>query len=112
MPKTTIYTNETEADIQGAILDYLCTRRVVFWRNNNVPVFDVRRQQYRRMPKYTPRGLPDIVVVKDGRFVGLEVKSRKGTQFKAQKEFEEWCREEGAEYHVVRSIEDVQALGI
>lgn len=101
-----------ETDIVRSICDYLCTRRVVFWRQNNMAVYDSKRQQYRALPKYTPHGLPDIVVVKDGWFIGLEVKQPKGKQSKGQKEFQQWCEEEGAEYKVVRSIDDVQALGI
>lgn len=66
----------------------------------------------RRLPKYTPKGLPDIIVVAGGIFWGLEVKKKGSYQSKEQKEFEEWVRKHGGNYAVVRSVDDVQALGL
>jgi hypothetical protein len=30
------------------------------------------------MPKHAMRGVPDIIVVKDGKFIGIEVKTKDG----------------------------------
>jgi hypothetical protein len=105
-------TNTLEKDIQRAICDYLAYSRHFFYRNNNTPMFDTKRGMFRAMPKYTPHGLPDIVVVKDGKYIGLEVKREKGQVSKEQTETGKRIVSAGGEWHVVRSIDDVQKLGL
>ena len=71
-----------------------------------------KTNQFRCMPKYAMRGVPDIIVVHVGRLCFLEVK-RPGTyQSVEQKEFQKQAKDAGALYAVVRSIEDVQAHGL
>jgi len=100
---------ETESGIQAAICEYLAYRRHFFFRCNNVPVFHEGR--FRALPKHTPRGLPDIILIEHGRFVGLEVKTKEGRQSPDQKEFERASKEAGASYYVVHSVDEVHALG-
>ncbi|MFA6972882.1 MAG: VRR-NUC domain-containing protein [Gallionella sp.] len=64
------------------------------------------------MPKYSKNGIPDIIVIKDGFFVGLEVKAPKGKQSESQKEFEKGSKAAGAEYYLVKSIDDVIEIGL
>ncbi len=101
-----------ESVIALSIMDYLSYRKVFFWRVNNVGVFDAKSGFHRPLPKYSMPGVPDIIVIKDGRFIGLEVKRRLGKQSEGQIEFERLCKQAGGQYHLVRSIEDVQALGL
>ena len=101
---------EKETDIQRAICDYLSLKKHFFWRQNTVPVFD--KGFYRPMPKYSMNGLPDIIVIKDGFFIGLEVKRPKTKQSESQLLFEELCHKAGGEYYVVRSIDDVKEIGL
>ena len=101
-----------ETDIQRAICDYLAAKKHFFWRTNTTPIYDPTRQRFRAMPKYSLSGVPDIIVIKDGWFIGLEVKKKGSYQSKAQKEFERMCKEAGGEYWVVRSVEDVKELGL
>ena len=103
---------ETESQIVSAICDYLALRKLLFWRNNNTPIFDPTRQVFRAMPKHTMKGLPDIIVIKDGKFIGLEVKTDTGRLSADQVEFGRRAKDAGARYEVVRSIEDVQRLGL
>jgi len=103
---------EREKDIQLAICDYLARKKHMFWRQNTGGVFEVRTGSFRPMPKYSMNGVPDIIVIKDGFFIGLEVKRKNTKQSPAQKEFENRCKEAGGEYHIVRSIEDVIELGL
>lgn len=112
MTKPTKYPHEKETDILRAICDYLALRRHFFWRSNNVPVYDTQRGAFRALPKYTLKGLPDIELIKDSCWVGLEVKTHIGKQSPEQKEFERRCKENGVEYYVVRGVEDVQRLGL
>jgi hypothetical protein len=64
------------------------------------------------MPKYAMKGVPDIIVIKDGWFIGLEVKKGSGRLSPDQRTFQNLCTENGAEYHVVRSIDDVREIGL
>jgi hypothetical protein len=67
---------ERESDIQTSIYDYLAYRKVFFWRQNTAPTVNKSDDgwSFRRLPKYARRGVPDIIVVQRGRFIGLEVK--------------------------------------
>ena len=102
---------ETETSIVNAICDYLAYKKdLLFWRQNTLPVFNGER--FYSMPKYSMRGVPDIIVIKDGFFIGLEAKTKVGKQSAYQKEFERKCKGAGGEYYVVRSIEDVKEIGL
>lgn len=106
---------EKEGDIQNAICEYLHMRGRCFFRVNNIPAFNRTEGggfTMRRLPKWTPRGLPDIIVVAGGLFFALEVKTKIGRQSPDQKEFEALVKKHGGKYFVVRSIEDVQAIGL
>lgn len=103
---------ELEKDIQRAICDYLALKNHFFWRNNNTPIYDTVGQKFRAMPKYTMKGRPDIEVIKDGYYIGLEVKRSKTYQSADQKVFEKLVKVSGGEYHVVRSIDDVRNIGL
>jgi hypothetical protein len=106
-----------ETDVQNSICEYLELRGRCFFRLNNIPAFNRGANggiTMRRLPKYTPKGLPDIVVVQGGMFVALEVKKEKPKtyQSKEQKEFQAWVEKHGGRYYVVRSIDDVQKIGL
>lgn len=102
----------TETEAQAAILDYLSARGVFAIRQNNQPIYDASRGTFRALPKHTPKGVADILAVKDGRAIFLEVKSDKGRMSPDQHEFSRRVIIAGADYHVVRSIDDVQKIGL
>ena len=102
----------TEAEIQLSICEYLETKRHFFWRQNVSPTITPDGKGFRRMPKYSKNGVPDIIVIKDGFFIGLECKRKGAKQRDSQKKFEKDSMEAGAEYHLVSSIDDVQAIGL
>ena len=99
-----------ETDIQRAICDYLALKKHFFWRQNTAGMF--REGRYFAMPKYSLNGLPDIILIKDGIFVGIEVKTEKGVQSDHQKAFAALCEQHGAVYFVARSVDDVIARGL
>lgn len=105
---------QLEKEIQLTICDYLAFKSkkdgFIFWRQNTAPIFD--KGFYRPMPKYSLTGMPDIVVVKDGKYIGLEVKRKGGKQSDNQILFQKWLEKAGGEYHVVESLDDVIALGL
>ncbi len=101
-----------EKEIQLAICEYLTMKGVFFWRQNTSPIFDTKANRYRPMPKYSMTGVPDIIVIRDGIFVGLEVKRQGAKLSDSQKTFRDKCIEAGAEYHVVSSIDEVEKIGL
>ncbi len=66
------------------------------------------------MPKYSPKGLPDILCVHNGKFIGIEVKRLKGyTNPKQRIEQEDFGRRllfAGGFYYVAHSLEEVFAI--
>ena len=101
-----------EKDIQDSICAYLSLKKLFFWRQNVNPIYNPKSGSYRKMPKYSLTGVPDIILIKDGKFWGLEVKRPKGKQSPNQVEFEERCKKAGGEYHVVTSLEDINKIGL
>lgn len=103
-----------EKEIQAAILDYLAwnskQKDYMFWRQNTGGIWD--KDHFRAMPKYSMKGVPDICVIKDGFFIGLEVKRKGGKQSDDQKIFENEVKAKGAEYYIISGIEDVKNIGL
>jgi hypothetical protein len=97
----------SESNILRAVCDYLAFKKYFFWRNNTTPVYDASLQSFRRMPVYAMKGVPDIIVLHKGRFIGIEVKKPGSYQSVEQKEFEIQCNRNGGSYFVVRSIDDL-----
>jgi len=102
----------SESDIVRSICDYLAYKKRFFWRQNTAPTFDTTQSRYRAMPAYAMRGVPDIILIRNGTFVGLEVKQATGRLSPEQRIFQEEVQKAGGEYHVVHSIEEVIALGL
>lgn len=57
-------------------------------------------------------GLSDLVAVKDGRVMFIELKTKTGRQGKKQKEFQADLESAGGEYLLCRGIEDLEKEGI
>lgn len=103
-----------EKEIQKTICTYLFDLKHYFgWRQNTAPTVQKSGDgwQFRRMAAHTMKGTPDIILIKDGIFIGLEVKRPGGKQSDDQKEFEKKCLKAGGQYHIVTSLDDVRALG-
>ena len=64
------------------------------------------------MPKYSKNGVPDIILIKDGKFIGLEVKKPKNKQQQSQIDFQQGCEKAGGTYRVVYNLDDVIAIGL
>jgi hypothetical protein len=106
-----------EGEAQAAILDYLRLRGHLCFRLNNIPATYVDRhgeRQFRALSKYGMKGLPDILLIRKptGRLFGIEVKAAKGKPSPEQLDFGRRLIEAGGEYVVVRSIDDVQKIGL
>ena len=104
-----------EIDIQNAVCEYLEAKGHFFYRSNNTPIFQSNGQGggfFRAMGKYSLKGVPDIVMIDKGQYIGLEIKRPSGIQSEEQALFQKNCIGKGGQYHLIRSIDDVIALNI
>jgi hypothetical protein len=106
--------------VQRQVCEYLESKNYLFWRHNNQPTFDPKLNNghggYRAQSKWTPKGLPDVMVIhkeKYGQLWGLEIKKPKGGSISPDQLFlQKRFRLHNAEYHIVRSVEEVAKLGL
>ncbi len=94
-----------ESVIQSDILRWLKTTGLMFWRSNSGSLF-----LHGRHINLGPLGCADIslIVPTTGRFVGLEVKSAKGTVRKDQVAYAKVLTAMGGRYFIVRSVQDAK----
>lgn len=102
---------QKESQIVSIICDYLAIKKYFFWRQNNIGVFNGK--EYRKMPRYSKNGVPDIIAVIDGDFWGIEVKRPGGILSEDQKKFRDDLLRLGKSpnYYVVKSLDELIALG-
>lgn len=77
--------------------------KLVFWRSNAGIGFT----KSGFMITFGRKGLPDLMVLMGGRFIGIELKSKTGTLEASQKELRPLLEAQGCAYHVIRSVEDL-----
>jgi len=105
----------TESQILNAVGEYLTMKRHFFFRVNNAPTFQNSESGgfFRRQSKFSVNGVPDFILIDDsGHFVGIEIKRPSGKQSEDQKLFEKKCKENGAEYYLIKSIDDLIKIGL
>lgn len=99
-----------ESKVLHEVCEYLEQIGVTFWRQNNIPVYDVKLQLHRAMPKWCIKGVSDLVVLRNGLIHFIEVKAPKGVLSPDQKKFRDMVQKEGALYFVVKSRKDIEVL--
>jgi hypothetical protein len=109
VPKKTIL----ERDILNIVCEYLAKKQLFFWRSNNIPVFGKNsggHMTWRSMPRYSRKGIPDIIVIHEGMFIGIEIKRPNAKLRPDQITFQEECAKNNAIYAVVHSLEEAENL--
>lgn len=105
---------QKESEIQSGIIDFLSILeeqgKLFFQRTNNTTVYDPAGKRFRSLSKGQKKGFPDILVLKKGKAIGIEIKTSIGKQSKEQKAIEERFKKNGAEYYIVRSLDDVKEV--
>jgi hypothetical protein len=96
----------TEKELQKLILDYLAVKRIFHYRNNSGVMFSEYKGK-KRMVRFGATGSPDIIVVQNGIYVGIEVKNATSVQNEAQVEFQQALEKAGGRYILARSLDDV-----
>lgn len=105
-----------ESEIQSAIIDYLeileQQGKIFFHRVNNIPPVNKIKGKitFRKLPRGVKRGFPDILIIKQGKCIGIEIKNEKGQQSEYQTAIEKQFKNNCAEYYVVRSVEEVRKI--
>ena len=104
---------KSEKTIQKEILNYLeflCrNRRLYYYRSNSGQFSFTRADGSKGFMKTGRVGCPDItVLLPGGRFVGVEVKTKKGSLSPFQKKTAELIEELGGVYLLVRSVEELK----
>lgn len=97
-----------EKQIQNSVEHYLTLKKYFFWKNNSGALPTASGGFIR----FGAVGSPDICLVKDGFFIGLEIKTSKGKQSDGQKQFEKKLKEAGGEYYIVKSLDDLKEIGL
>ena len=95
-----------ETDYQRVIIDYLTVlekqNKLWFQRTNNTAIYDPVGKKFRSLSKGQKKGFPDIIVFTKGRTIGR--------QSAEQKIMEQKMKEQGAEYYVIKSLEEVKKI--
>jgi hypothetical protein len=99
-----------ETEIQRAIIDNLRWRGILAFRCQPAPV-PIRNGRnivgFRKADPFNV-GIPDIICVIRGRFVGIEVKSAIGRESPEQRDWQGRIERAGGVYVLARSWEDVE----
>lgn len=103
LPATT-FTDKTANGLTNAIIyDIQHVRGGAAYRINNGATYDRAKNIYRA--GVTKRGVPDIIGVLDGRFVGIEVKIGADRQSSHQREVEVEINAAGGVYFIAKTYE-------
>lgn len=99
---------QLEKEIEKEVLTWLNLQYgCKAWKNKSMGTFDPAKGVYRTQGgAFSEKGSSDILGIYRGRFLALEVKSRRGTLRPEQKLFLDEMRRLGAIAGVVRSLQD------
>jgi len=90
-------------------LNLIYSRVGFFWKNPTTGYFNVKTKMFSKHSNpYCLNGVPDIVGIIEGRWIGLEVKSKTGVLSLSQKIFHEKARKYKGHVSVVRSLKDAE----
>ena len=103
-PQRVYQARRAESDVQRAIVQALS---YAGWLVMHIPNQSTRGRQ--RWSGLVP-GAPDLVVVRRGRVLFLEVKTEKGKVSEKQSEVHDLLRLHGMEVRVVRNADDIMDL--
>jgi len=98
--------------LTAKVVKKLTEAGIFFWRQNNLPIFDPKLNNgYGAYRSHSGmKGVPDIICIIDGQFVGIEIKAGKDRISPDQVLFKKRCERNGGKYMVVRKPEDVDCL--
>lgn len=96
-----------ERDIQRLIINYLQWRKDIYYiRNNSVAGKFHRPDGSEGWVRNNKKGAPDLILCKDGEWIGCEIKTQAGRQSDYQKQAELEIKKAGGKYYIIRSLEE------
>ena len=96
----------SEADIQNTILQYLKIKKIFHYRQNQSAV----KVDNRFLRSTSINGLPDIICIVNGIYIGLEVKTKIGRLNDNQVDTHRCIIGAGGIVYVVRSLDEVKTI--
>lgn len=105
-----------ESGIQSAVCEYLEVLerlgKLMYWRQNTGGTYSVKRQIFLKPSRHAKSGVPDVIVIKDGKFIGLEMKQKGKSQSDEQILFENLVTKNKGQYHIITSVDDLLLLNL
>lgn len=99
------FSDTTANDLTKTIIyDMYWVRGGAAYRINNGAVFDRKKNVYRK--GIQRKGIPDIIGIINGRFIGIEVKIGRDRQSADQREIEREINDSGGVYFIAKSYDD------
>ena len=99
-----------ESDLQKSVIQYLTIKHIFHYRQNSGAIVTERKGKKGFYRFTSMNGLPDIVCVYRGQYVGLEMKSNKGKLSENQIMFREKLEQAGGKYIEVRDLDTIIKL--
>ena len=100
---------KTEKQIENEILEFLQGIEGIYWKNNNVGIYDPIRKTFRRPGRHHLNGVSDIMGCDgNGKIVCIEVKTQTGRASKDQNKFLNKIVGLGGIAFIARSVDDVK----
>ena len=93
----------SETELVKACLEQLHARKLFAFRMNT----GAFKTELGHFVRFGAKGAPDIILVRKGRFIGIECKAKKGKQSPGQKEFQDNLEQAGGLYWLVYSIDEL-----
>lgn len=98
----------SESEIKRDIVHFLKLNGVLCWTNISTGIYDPKRKIFRKMNGYGMRkGVADILGIYKGKFLAIEVKSKRGVPTEEQLAFLEDVNRHNGIGFVARSLTDV-----
>ena len=99
----------SESQLVNQICEGLLLRGYFVWRQNNISVYNSKTNTFRKLPKYTPKGIADILgLTPYGKFLAIEVKIGSNKQSDYQLEFEHNIKAKQGVYILARGWQDIE----
>ena len=92
----------SETDLVRGCLEVLNMHGIMAWRNNTGAL-----RTGKRFIRFGAAGSPDIIAIRDGRFIGIECKLPGRKQSTSQIMFETGIRAAGGEYWLIYGVDEL-----
>lgn len=100
----------SEKQIENQVLAELKSKGIFAFKVKSMGTFDQATNRFRAPSPWYRKGCPDVLCCIAGKFIGLEIKTKKGRLSVNQKLFHEDCRRAGGLVFVVRDVDELDDI--